>query len=195
MKPAAGVPRKKEYKKGVDADDARRKREDNIIELRKNKRDENLQKKRMVNAGPSYAMEESSARTALALQNKVGASSSSRPSRRLQAHLRPAAPPARPPAAPSPAARPDPPPRPPCPPAPRAGAQQQLDELPAKVQGLYSQNPQDQYEATQWFRKLLSIGEQPGGTCGAPAASAAAAGSRRAVAAAAASAAADRRGR
>jgi hypothetical protein len=71
MKPGAGVPRKKEYKKGVDADDARRKREDNIIELRKNKRDENLQKKRMVNAGPSYAMEDSSARTSLALQNKV----------------------------------------------------------------------------------------------------------------------------
>lgn len=34
--------------KGIDADDARRKREDNIIELRKNKRDENLQKKRMI---------------------------------------------------------------------------------------------------------------------------------------------------
>jgi hypothetical protein len=67
------VPRKKEYKKGVDADDARRKREDNIIELRKNKRDENLQKKRMVNAGPSYAMEDSSARTSLVLQNKVRA--------------------------------------------------------------------------------------------------------------------------
>ena len=47
-------------------------REDNIIELRKNKRDENLQKKRMVHGGPSYAMEESSARTGMALQNKVG---------------------------------------------------------------------------------------------------------------------------
>ncbi len=46
-------------------------REDNIIELRKNKRDENLQKKRMVHGGPSYAMEESSARTGMALQNKV----------------------------------------------------------------------------------------------------------------------------
>lgn len=29
------------------------------------------------------------------------------------------------------------------------------------VQGLYSANPQDQYEATQKFRKLLSIGEGP----------------------------------
>lgn len=36
---------------------------------------------------------------------------------------------------------------------------QQLDELPTKVRGLFSQNPQEQYEATQWFRKLLSIGE------------------------------------
>ena len=58
-----GVPRKKDFKKGVDAEDARRKREDNIIELRKNKRDENLQKKRMVHAGPSYATEDSTSRT------------------------------------------------------------------------------------------------------------------------------------
>lgn len=71
MKPSAGVPRKKDFKKGTDIEDARRKREDNIIELRKTKRDENLQKKRMVHGGPSYAMEESSAR-GMALQNKVG---------------------------------------------------------------------------------------------------------------------------
>jgi hypothetical protein len=70
MKPGAGIPRKKDFKKGTDVEDARRKREDNIIELRKNKRDENLQKKRMVHAGPSYAMEDSSARTGMA-QNKV----------------------------------------------------------------------------------------------------------------------------
>lgn len=73
MKPSAGVPRKKDFKKGTDIEDARRKREDNIIELRKTKRDENLQKKRMVHGGPSYAMEESSAR-GMALQNKVGGS-------------------------------------------------------------------------------------------------------------------------
>lgn len=34
-------------KKGIDLDEARRKREDNIVQLRKDKRDENLQKKRM----------------------------------------------------------------------------------------------------------------------------------------------------
>jgi hypothetical protein len=71
MKPSAGMPRKKDFKKGTDVEDARRKREDNIIELRKTKRDENLQKKRMVHGGPSYAMEESSARTGATLQNKV----------------------------------------------------------------------------------------------------------------------------
>ena len=101
---AGAVPRKKDFKKGIDADDARRKREDNIIELRKAKRDEQLQKRRQVNAGPSYAMEDSTARP-------MG-----------------------------------------------GGAHKQLDELPAMVQGLYSANPQEQYEATQKFRKLLSIG-------------------------------------
>lgn len=33
---------------GIDLDEARRKREDNIVQLRKDRRDENLQKKRMV---------------------------------------------------------------------------------------------------------------------------------------------------
>lgn len=65
------VPRKKDFKKGIDADDARRKREDNIIELRKAKRDEQLQKKRLVNAGPNYAMEDSTARP-MGLPHKVG---------------------------------------------------------------------------------------------------------------------------
>ena len=36
----------KGFKKGIDQDEARRKREDNIIQLRQNKRDENLQKRR-----------------------------------------------------------------------------------------------------------------------------------------------------
>lgn len=68
---AAG--RKKDFKKVTDLEDARRKREDNIIELRKNKRDENLQKKRQVHAGAgggaggsgagSLAMEDAAART------------------------------------------------------------------------------------------------------------------------------------
>lgn len=158
MKPAAGVPRKKEYKKGVDADDARRKREDNIIELRKNKRDENLQKKRMVNAGPSYAMEDSSSRTGMG-QNKVGLAGIAFPCVQVQWFVQVlvagGAPHARDVCFPS---------------SSRpwhlsltlitTGVSwlQQLDELPAKVKGLYSQQPNEQYEATQWFRKLLSIG-------------------------------------
>lgn len=60
------VRRKKDFKKGNDAEEARRKREDNIIELRKNKRDENLLKKRQTFVTPSYAFEESSTNGAAA---------------------------------------------------------------------------------------------------------------------------------
>lgn len=35
---------------GIDPDEARRKREDNIVQMRKDKRDESLQKKRMVSS-------------------------------------------------------------------------------------------------------------------------------------------------
>lgn len=38
--------RKKSYKIGVDADEARRRREDTMVEIRKNKREDNLLKKR-----------------------------------------------------------------------------------------------------------------------------------------------------
>lgn len=38
--------RKKSYKLAVDADEARRKREDNMVEIRKSKREESLLKKR-----------------------------------------------------------------------------------------------------------------------------------------------------
>ena len=62
--------RKKGFKKTIDADDARRKREDNIIELRKAKRDESLQKKRAINLGPAAAVEDST-RSNSAMQQKV----------------------------------------------------------------------------------------------------------------------------
>eukprot|EP00889_Picochlorum_renovo_P000698 jgi/Picre1/27728/NNA_000692.t1 len=42
--------RSRNVKKGIDLDEARRKREDNIVQLRKDKRDENLQKKRMTSS-------------------------------------------------------------------------------------------------------------------------------------------------
>ena len=43
--------RKKSYKSGVDADDARRRREDNLVEIRKNKREDSLLKKRREGLG------------------------------------------------------------------------------------------------------------------------------------------------
>lgn len=38
--------RRNRYKVAVDADEGRRRREDNMVEIRKNRREENLQKKR-----------------------------------------------------------------------------------------------------------------------------------------------------
>lgn len=38
--------RRNKYKVAVDAEEGRRRREDNMVEIRKNKREENLQKKR-----------------------------------------------------------------------------------------------------------------------------------------------------
>ena len=67
--------RKKDFKKGIDADDARRKREDNIVQLRKDKRDENLQKKRAVfpASGVGGAIEESTRGGGSAAQKVVHA--------------------------------------------------------------------------------------------------------------------------
>lgn len=63
--------RRKGFKKGIDTEDARRKRETNIVELRKNKRDESLQKKRAVFAAPGAGSMEDSNRGTLAFQRKV----------------------------------------------------------------------------------------------------------------------------
>mmetsp|Transcript_40778 Transcript_40778/g.121680 ORF Transcript_40778/g.121680 Transcript_40778/m.121680 type:complete len:253 (+) Transcript_40778:85-843(+) len=97
-------PHRKSTKSGLDPEEARRKREENVIELRKNKRDENLLKKRQTFAAPPLAITES---------NKTGTSG------------------------------------------------QRLDELPMMVQGVFSSNLSEQYEATQKFRKLLSIERNP----------------------------------
>lgn len=47
LRPNARVElRRNRYKVAVDADEGRRRREDNMVEIRKNRREENLQKKR-----------------------------------------------------------------------------------------------------------------------------------------------------
>lgn len=63
--------RRKGFKKVIDADDARRKREDNIIELRKAKRDESLQKKRATFMGAAAGGIEESNRGNAVVQQKV----------------------------------------------------------------------------------------------------------------------------
>lgn len=52
----AGRRKGKGFKKGIDQEEARRKREDNIIQLRQNKRDENLLKRRAGVSDPAVSL-------------------------------------------------------------------------------------------------------------------------------------------
>ncbi|XP_077231968.1 importin subunit alpha-4-like [Tasmannia lanceolata] len=97
--------RKKSYKTGVDADEARRRREDNLVEIRKNKREDNLLKKRREGF----------------LQSQQSFENPLTPS----------------------------------------GIEKKLESLPGMVQGVWSDNPSLQLEATTQFRKLLSIERSP----------------------------------
>ncbi|KAM7481817.1 hypothetical protein LguiB_006400 [Lonicera macranthoides] len=99
--------RKKSYKTGVDADEARRRREDNMVEIRKNKREDNLLKKRREGN--------------LLLQSQQLPDSSHSP----------------------------------------AAIEKRLESIPSMVQGVWSDNPISQVEATTQFRKLLSIERSP----------------------------------
>ncbi|KAK4491344.1 hypothetical protein RD792_002080 [Penstemon davidsonii] len=103
--------RKKTYKTGVDAEEARRRREDNLVEIRKNKREDSLLKKRregLLNGTQNTAQ------------------------------LFPIDPSQSP-----------------------AVVQKKLESIPLMVQGVWSDDPNAQVEATTQFRKLLSIERSP----------------------------------
>ncbi|KAG9457772.1 hypothetical protein H6P81_002280 [Aristolochia fimbriata] len=97
--------RKKAYKTGVDADEARRRREDNLVEIRKSKREDNLLKKRRE----------------VLLQSQQPGEASQVP----------------------------------------ANIEKKLESLSNMVEGVRSDNPALQLEATTQFRKLLSIERSP----------------------------------
>ncbi|KAJ9681728.1 hypothetical protein PVL29_017890 [Vitis rotundifolia] len=99
--------RKKSYKTGVDAEEARRRREDNLVEIRKNKREDNLLKKR---------------REGLILQSQQFSSDASQTT---------------------------------------AVVEKRLESITLMVQGVWSDDPASQLEATTQFRKLLSIERSP----------------------------------
>jgi len=72
LRPNARVEvRKKGYKLAVDADEARRKREDNMVEIRKNKRDESLLKKRREGLQQPQQQLFSSSTQAVGMEKKV----------------------------------------------------------------------------------------------------------------------------
>lgn len=68
--------RKQSYKTSVDVDEARQRREDNLVEIRKNKREDNLLKKRreaLLLAGGQHSLDLLS-QTAIGLEKKVALS-------------------------------------------------------------------------------------------------------------------------
>ncbi|KAI5064309.1 hypothetical protein GOP47_0020979 [Adiantum capillus-veneris] len=95
--------RKKAYKVAVDTDEARRKREENMVEIRKSKREESLLKKRKEGLPPQQLVNSSQIST----------------------------------------------------------TEKRLESLPAMVNGVWSEDPSVQVDATYQFRKLLSIVRSP----------------------------------
>lgn len=104
--------RKKAYKTGVDAEEARRRREDNLVEIRKSKREDNLLKKRREGL-PQQQLQQQQQQPA---QQFVDGSQN---------------------------------------------IEKRLESLPTLVQGVWSDDPASQLEATTQFRKLLSIERSP----------------------------------
>ncbi|GAB4855661.1 Importin subunit alpha-4 [Ancistrocladus abbreviatus] len=99
--------RKKSYKNGVDADEARRRREGNLVEIRKNKRQDSLLKKRREGSVLQSQQQE-------ALISDIVQS-----------------------------------------------IEKRLECIPVMAQGVWSEDPAVQLEATTQFRKLLSIERCP----------------------------------
>ncbi|GFS29703.1 importin alpha isoform 4 [Actinidia rufa] len=98
--------RKKAYKASVDADEARRRREDNLVEIRKDKREDNLLKKRREGMILPFQKLSDTLQTAAAIEKR-------------------------------------------------------LESIPVMVQGVWSEDPSAQIEATTQFRKLPSIERSP----------------------------------
>ncbi|KAG6532156.1 importin subunit alpha-1b-like [Zingiber officinale] len=96
--------RRNKYKVAVDAEEGRRRREDNMVEIRKNRREESLLKKRREGMQPVQSVPQ---------------------------------------------------------PIHTAAVEKKLENLPAMVAGVYSDDNSLQIEATTQFRKLLSIERSP----------------------------------
>ncbi|KAK4339753.1 hypothetical protein RND71_041215 [Anisodus tanguticus] len=121
--------RKKSYKIGVDADEARRRREDNLVEIRKNKREDNLLKKRREGLILQSQQLPDASQTPAAIEKRV-----------IRIMVRGGATLAR---------------------GVSSDTPTPLESIPVMVQGVWSEDPAAQIEATTHFRKLLSIERSP----------------------------------
>ena len=136
LRPAARTQdRRAAFKKTMDADESRRKREDAANQLRKEKKEHVVEKKRRETLPPGVAgtLSFGDGRSGTVRVRGLGA---------LCVCL----------------CSPGPPPNDPAAPALTPPSPPQLDSLPAMVQGVCSDNVELQLSATMQFRKLLSIG-------------------------------------
>ena len=137
LRPAARTQdRRAAFKKTMDADESRRKREDAANQLRKEKKDNVVEKKRRETLPPGVAgtLSFGDGRSGTVRARGPAVCVCALPGASLNDPAAPAL-------------------TPPCPP--------QLDSLPAMVQGVCSDNVELQLSATAQFRKLLSIGPWP----------------------------------
>jgi importin subunit alpha-1 len=110
------------YKKGIDGDEGRRRREETQVSIRKQKRNERLNQRRKIGSPASNTNNTNQ----FGGGNSVGFVSGGSTGGGMEAQL-----------------------------------QQKLAQLPAMIQGVMSNDPKAQFEATTAFRKLLSIEKNP----------------------------------
>lgn len=130
------IDRKKGFKKGVDADEGRRRREETTIQIRKTKKDTHVAKRRQMPSGGGPGASASPTTAAgMAAANMMGMDVSMTPSAPLSSSA--------------------------VAPAASGSLANKLEHLPEMVAGVMGEDPAIQTECTTQFRRLLSIEKNP----------------------------------
>jgi len=137
------VDRKKAFKKNIDADDGRRRREETTLQIRKNKKDVHMAKRRQMPANYSAPTPAGiAAANMMAASNTPGGVANAQALPTHNAMMDESA-------GGGPSLR------------PMGVTANRLEQLPQMVQGVMGDDPAQQTEATTQFRRLLSIEKNP----------------------------------